>query len=89
MVTCVPFNQASTRCAALSFGPSRPPLLSLSHLLTSDVCLSELQGPPLGSCAHRPVRNHEMQRFIHERSCYCTIILYKLPVIPSETQETS
>jgi hypothetical protein len=66
VATRIPFGQASTHCAAPSFGPSRPPLPSSSCLLTNDLRLSYLKGPPLGSCACRPVRNHEMRRFIRE-----------------------
>jgi hypothetical protein len=66
VVTHVLPPRASVHYVMPSFDPSRPPLLSLNHRLIGGPCLHEHQLPPLGSCAHRPVRNHEMRKFIRE-----------------------
>jgi hypothetical protein len=62
----VPFDWASARHAAPSFGPSGPPLPFLRCLLCDGLCLHEFLGPPLRSCSHQPARNHEMRRFIRD-----------------------
>jgi hypothetical protein len=63
--TC-PSDRASICYVAPSFSPSRPLLPSPNHRLIDDLRLHEHQLPPLGSCARRTVRNHEMRRFIRE-----------------------
>jgi hypothetical protein len=49
--------------------PVRPPFPSSSHLFNDGLHPHEPWGPLLGSCAHRPISNHEMRRFIHESMC--------------------
>jgi hypothetical protein len=66
MMTCIPSSLASVRYAALIFSSSRPPLPSSGCLLNDDLRFHEHLNPPFGSCAHRPVKNHKIRRFVHE-----------------------
>jgi hypothetical protein len=66
MVTCVPFGQASARCAVPSFDLSGPLPSSSRRLLCDGLYLQELFGPLLGSNPRRLARNCEMRRFICE-----------------------
>jgi hypothetical protein len=66
MATCVPCGQASVCHASPIFGPSRPLLLSLSHLLNDDLHLPERLTPPFRSWVRRPVSNHQVRRFVLE-----------------------